>query len=45
MDFDQVEVARSAALEAFGALEEWLKIHPEVGRTSGGDPMNNTEKH
>ena len=47
----QVEVARSGALEAFGSLEEWLKVHPEVGRTEWkardpfGYPIAQEEKH
>ena len=44
----QVEVARSGALEAFGSLEEWLKVHPEVGRTEKGIqgyPMAHEENH
>lgn len=46
-----MEVARSGALEAFGSLEEWLKAHPEVGRTEKGThviqgyAMAQEEKH
>eukprot|EP00434_Breviolum_minutum_P038849 symbB.v1.2.034471.t1/scaffold4456.1/size39484/3 len=33
----KVEVARSGALEAFGSLEEWLKVHPEVASLMGSN--------